>query len=151
MKTCDLAIEEKAVPASEAARLIRENVSGKGAFALIEGIREAVVVPVETIALGSAPVMTCTRIVAASSDAEVRLERSAGEADFDCRIVKETQGSAYLVSESRLMLRKTNSIAPEIFLGGAGRIVSREYFRPDEDGMPTFTIERLAGWAGGEK
>lgn len=89
---------------------------------------------------------TCHRLIVSDERCEVRLEHKQKSDLFFCRILEEAEGDDFLYREDKLVLRKTQHIAPSIFCNEKGHMRQREYFCADKDGMYCFYADRLAGF-----
>ncbi len=142
LKQCDLEIiDDRTVQAGEVEQLIREEFT-EDAAVLVECTKFASLEPLSEAKIADNLNM-CLRMIVSSKSSELRLEKK-GNGAFFCRIIHERPGTKYYIRKDRLLFRKTSRISPSIFNGGAGRIVNREYYTADNDGMLVFVADRLA-------
>ena len=143
LASCNLSVEERAVAPETIPALVADLFTDEAA-ALLECTDSARLAPLGSLRLTEA-LPGCLRLVMAAPSVELRCERQAPAGAFACRILREQSGDACLVREDFLLLRNSARIAGVYRKEGRGRMASREYYVPVEDGMPVFYAERLAG------
>ncbi len=112
--------------------------AGDGAWALFESAKNA---GLTRLADFRDPQLTssASRLIVFSAQAELRLEKACSKEWGEARIVRMDtfHGTEYRVREGEYILRRDS--------GAHGRLVHREFFRPEQSGMLTLFCECLAG------
>ncbi len=140
---CSLTCKIETLAPEKALELAHEKFHDD-AVALVEGLSQARLAPWPDITAAEAG--QSLRLVVMSKDRELRCERQHTAAPFVCRLVTEGAGETHYVRETPLLLRNSANLDRSLRAEGRGRVLSREYYTiSEDDGMPVFTAERLAG------
>ena len=114
------------------------------AVALVEGLTQARLAPWTSVT--EEETQRCLRLVVMSKNHELRCERQHTAIPFGFRLITEGKGVTVYVSETPMLLRNSSSLDNILRSKGRGHILIREYYSiSEEDGMPVYTAERLAG------
>lgn len=140
---CSLTCKIVTLTPEEALGLARKTFHND-AVALVEGLTQARLAPWTSIT--EEETQRCLRLVVMNKDHELRCERQHTAIPFVCRLITEGKGETFYVIETPMLLRNSSSLDKNLRAKGRGHILIREYYSiSEEDGMPVFTAERLAG------
>ena len=145
LSRCNLEIKEQGVPLKALEETIAKELGGiKNPPVFIETFGQVTLLPLDKIVFADI-LPDLRQMIVFTPTVELRFTYSNGI--MFGRILRETEGSDYAFREDKLLLRAGSTREADWYQNGRGRVLNREYYKQDDDGIYTFQVERLAGIA----